>query len=348
VSLGPLITWKVLSLLLEHTRRQSALDFRFWIHVDNVRIAGKDQATCDAATNLFLSMCRAAGLQIEEEDNSTYLGAEYNYRDDTVRPSALSVDKLLASKLCLTDPAATIAQLRELFSRCIYLSRIMRLPLAAYYNLFKFARRRFNRPEGDLAHVWPSLIPEWTGWIETLSSRTWTHHPSSAPSAQFILFTDASLTGMGAILCNQATGAIYEYAQRWSSPMLPSQINELEARAVAIAARQFASTLSEASSLLLVVDNSSTRYALSKGSAAAFLLNQAVRAALTVLPAAVDIRIAYIPSARNPADPLSRGEQGLSSTTLSACGLVAADWAAPTSLRLRTARRCSTTLRTSC
>jgi len=46
---------------------------------------------------------------------------------------------------------------------------------------------------------------------------------------------------------------------------------------------------------------------IKKGSAQAFLLNNAVRRVLKHLPGHVDIRVAWIDSKSNPADAISRG-----------------------------------------
>ena len=133
-------------------------------------------------------------------------------------------------------------------------------------------------------------------------------------------------------------GSVYELAGKWQTTRNSSEINTLEATAVGIAAERFSPLLSEAKSLAVVVDNTSTLYALKKGSAASGVLNEAAMTALKHLPRDIPVRTMYIPSALNPGGPSSRGREVSLVDLWSACGLVAE--ARPrSSLRVATAGR---------
>ena len=120
-----------------------------------------------------------------------------------------------------------------------------------------------------------------------------------------------------------------------------SHINELEAEAVSIAVKALLPpSLPPHTSIHLVVDNTSTAYALKKGPAASFLLNSAVRKALQNIPRTATIEVTYIPSALNPVDNLSRGKTNNSSELTSVCGLVAGTWSDRSSLKDRACALC--------
>jgi hypothetical protein len=136
----------------------------------------------------------------------------------------------------------------------------------------------------------------------------------------YTLFTDASLTGFGAVLLRDADGFIDTYAGKWNKSYSSGDINVLEMKALASAAAHWP-ILSQASSLSVVMDNTSCTSTLKKGSAYSWSLNKALRDALRLLPADVPITIGYITSTLNPADALSRGFHFSAAAPLPAMGL---------------------------
>jgi hypothetical protein len=220
------------------------------------------------------------------------------------------------------------------------------MPLGIYYNVFKYMRRRLSQLSDDSSAettVWGSIVTEWKDWVQALVAAAWTFHPPESQALDTVLFTDASLSGYGAILTT-ASGSVLEFGGSWSNGHSSHEINSLEAEAVFKAASHFKEQLRAAKSITLVVDNTSTQYALRKGSAACGILNNAVTRALGALPRDIPIRVLYIPSASNPADPISRGSELSLVDLRSACGLVAVG-SPVSSLRVCTAGR-SATLRT--
>ena len=118
----------------------------------------------------------AAGLQQREEPNSTFLGMEFDFTNrhgDTfpVRPSDKTRSVIAAqAHIVENNKLQQFGALRELFSRCIYAARILRLPLARYYAVFKFFRRHFSRDTQPRTYVavWACILPLWQKWIEDI------------------------------------------------------------------------------------------------------------------------------------------------------------------------------------
>ena len=277
-----------------------------------------------------------------EQDPTIFLGVSYAYDSAQVSLPGIQLQKLTTSaQKVLHGTTTTLGAIREFLSRLIYASRILRIPLALYFAVFKFARRRFSvlasAPNSTSTTVWPSVIREWNEWLQLVQKNKPVTHPLSQKNPTFILFTDASLHGAGALLFNVEQGWVKEFSTKWHETFCSNSINELEATAVFLAASHFRDDLSGAAAILLVVDNTSCQYALKKGSSSSFLLNKEVKNALGSLPAGSDIRIAYIQSKANPADGPSRGINFSLGELSSACGLVAEDWPKQSSLRVSVA-----------
>lgn len=312
-------------------------ELEWWVHVDNIRIASASEEITSAAAGLFKQLCAKYKITISEDPSTPFLGMDFNYDSNPVR---VRVKEDTITAIQTWGPTTTFGAFREWLSRCIYASRIQRIPLAGMYTTMKYARRIFatatanDWSEDHAITLWPCIHEEVRAWIRTLSARPWTTHHASESRPESVVFTDASTHGWGAILVDTKDASIHSAGGRWSTPKSAAQINELECQAVRNAAAHFRARLAHARAIHIVVDNSSTQYALRKGSAHAFLLNDALQRTLQTLPDC-DIRVSYIPSGNNPADAVSRQQQLSESAVWSACGLVAGGWlAGKTALRV--------------
>jgi len=162
--------------------------------------------------------------------------------------------------------------------------------------------------ENNPVDIWPSIRDELTQWIRIVLSNPWTPVVQDANTPHdFVLATDASLTGYGAVLFEECSGKIWEVAGKWATRGAPKKINEMEARAVSEAIRACADII-RGGHLLLLVDNTSTRATLHRGSAHAYLLNAAIGEAVSGLLPRQSCKVAYIATNANPADAPSRGK----------------------------------------
>jgi hypothetical protein len=339
VSFAPDLLEALLDVLLAAAAADAPGDVAVHRHVDNIRFLSVDAAATTRRAAAFDELVRSVGGQVDVVADNDFLGAAPNYSTGTVQVTQRILAKIREGAAAVLDaPQCRMGDFRAFLSRCVFASRVLRLPLAEFFGVFKCARRRFAafNDNSDIITVWPTAITEWRRWVATIGSNTPVAHPLRPTRPTVTLSTDASITGYGAVLVDEA-GGVRSLGAQWPEAHTSSEINELEARAVAAAAR--ALVPQNAKAIHLVVDNTSVSYALKKGSAAAYLLNCAVRDALVELPRDCDIQVSYIASEKNPADSLSRGGELAPEALRPACGEVAEDWTAGRTLRVRTAGR---------
>ena len=103
---------------------------------------------------------------------------------------------------------------------------------------------------------------------------------------------------------------MYEHGRKWGSAFQSKEINFLEAEglclAVQFAQKQFPN-FSE-SPCLLLVDNTAVKSTARKGYAAEEQLNNFIDRLQYLLRDSAETRVAYVPTALNPADAPSRGK----------------------------------------
>ena len=159
--------------------------------------------------------------------------------------------------------------------------------------------------EDSVLDIWPSVLPELRTWVARILSNPWTPAiPDDNTPHQFVLASDASLRGYGGVLFDEVSGSVWEVAGRWERER--STHTEIKQS-------------SKGAPLLLLVDNPSTRATLKGGSAYAYLLNDAIREALSTFSASQKVTVAYVTTEENPADGPSRGDH-VSSQLASALG----------------------------
>ena len=290
-------------------------------YIDNVRFAGKPE-NVNKAFAKFLSNCKFVNSTVNSEKENAlhqqgvFLGLETNYQTAEVKIAAKTLEKIKLWTDGLADPLLQLDHVVALVSSLFYASRALRLPLAEFYPVIKFYRRRMSMlAKGQIslsspAVIWPSVRPTLSRWISLVMLNSPTRHPPHDFSLDLVLFTDASTTGWGGLLFDEKRGTFHTAAGSWGSTQEARDINFLEARALALSIDAFYSKLSSRNvqSLLIVIDNTALKHTLTSGSAHSFKLNEEIRKILPRLPK-VNVRVSYIASASNPADPLSRGKK---------------------------------------
>ena len=162
------------------------------------------------------------------------------------------------------------------------------------------------------ANIWDCAKNDLKRWITMALINQWTSHPKFGGKVEYVLATDASLYGWGAVLFIESTGEIHILGGKWDKKYGSAEINELEAKAVGLALQGFKKYIDQTAvkTFLILVDNTASMYALKKGRSKAWELNAAVLFTLEQLPKDAAVHVAYIDSNTNKElgpDLISRG-----------------------------------------
>ena len=295
-------------------------DTRHTVFVDNVRYAG-DEPTVTQAMDSFEARCRQHNVSYTLDTPghlSDFLGQLTNFVDKTVALGEKTVNKL---KEWLPLPATfTRSEAETLLGLLTWASRVARYEIPRAYGAIKFLRRTASRTTDDAVPTWASVRPYLARWIKTLI------HTSFVPikiadelnKRHSTLFSDSSLAGLGGVLVTP-DGAIATNTGRWTNDPQPAHINELEAKAVAINLEHFASVIPQDAPLLILIDNTTTMYAMKRGSSqAALLTKEILRIQAACRSLNIPIYVDYIATSLNVADGLSRGREFFASNAQAA------------------------------
>lgn len=296
-------------------------------YIDNVRFVDDNTTKLAHTVWSFFADCQAIGITINElqqpdqvlgliRSSGEYLGIHFDYLAKTVKLAEKSITKLKAALVEIRDPEVSTDKCRQILSLLLWASQVLHLDLAPRYHIFKFVRRRLSTSADTQrpAKIWPSIIQDWISWLTTCIHNapfTPIHPDATDPNGRdFTMFTDASLTGWGAIIIDHRSCTISIAGERWSDEVLshsPS-INVLEMYALQRACIRFQETLSNAT-VRIYVDNTSTLHlASSRSTSSGYALNTAASVLRQTLQRLniITTDILYIASNSNPADAPSR------------------------------------------
>ena len=147
-----------------------------------------------------------------------------------------------------------------------------------FFHILKFYRRRTSQfareltALGDSARVWPSLCSDLDRLVNTIATKVEPDAPCLG-NASFVLCTDASDTGFGAILFD-SDGAWKMFNGRWNI----NEIHEIIAVKELLAILKAIEHWQIASSFHLLCDNTIALAALAKGYSPHFCINAVVSA----------------------------------------------------------------------
>ena len=174
------------------------------VHIDNVRILNDCKDTLMTDVSTMLSNAQRLGIILNVcsiSDSYDFLGVHYLHRNDgtVVTIAEKTRQKILAAEL---NNAISMRCFIGTFSRLVFCSWVLRLPLHRYYIIYKFLRRRAqqNCVLDEPANVWHSLWPALGAWIsEVVSSAPVVVRPTPLQHLTPTIITDASEVGWGAI-----------------------------------------------------------------------------------------------------------------------------------------------------
>ena len=287
------------------------------VWIDNIRLCGSHDDAMRAAAKLdeAASQLRVTWKPSDSLTNCTqyeFLGAAWNHDD-----SSISLSVKLQGKIPLLCPETMrVSEMESTIGRLVNAAGILQIPLGTFYPAMKWYRRIQNKiGRGVLTRADCIIVPKLAryslgAWLD--AARTTTFFPREKlqqASGEATLVTDASLYGFGGILISPLQ-EIFVVGGKWICPQIPDSINELEASAVLIALHQFQGVWPSINvrQLNIVVDNTSVRDTLAKGSSKSERLNRIILMILnTIKDIGFMVTIRYIPTDLNPSDSISRG-----------------------------------------
>ena len=285
-------------------------EVRTFAHVDNVRFLARSPAVAAEAQELFIRLAARCGMKCSVTDPQIFLGMKWNYTTATVQLTQKSLDRLTEGETVMQHGNdCTFRQYYTFFCRLLNYSRILRYPLATIYQLMKFTRKRLSTLQNAdcPTKLWACLQPLLKSWITTLRANNPTRHTHDSVQSDTVMFTDASLSGWGAVIIIGTR--VYECQGRWPGIHTPKDIARLEIQAIAQALTHCINTnLHLPPHLLIAVDSTTAANVIHKGHSLAFTCNSALMQVYQCLHALniQTLAIAYIHTAQNPADELSR------------------------------------------
>lgn len=280
--------------------------------IDNIRLIGA-RGLVITELKVVYARALAAGLTFNEsleeavENISgayTFLGVQYDHGQSSVALTQKNLDKL---RRCLSEVGGSPSwwTVQSIFSLAGWCSRVLGFPLANVFWLIKFLRRRTQAGwrDSDPARIWPSTLNLWSRWLQELLENRPRRIVDAPPSAP-VLFSDASLSGWGAVCVGIgiriAAGA---WPQRILSCAPP--IAELEARALLAGLTAFGAEEGSLPQVHVRLDNTTIIGSLRRTCSRSFFINDIVGRILALPCTLLSCR--YVESALNPADGLSRG-----------------------------------------
>ena len=217
-----------------------------------------------------------------------------------------------ASKV--VDGRMKVGELAEGFGVMFNASMTLRTDLAKYYFAIKTYRRMMSKwsrgltGPHEIIELPTSAKQELESWMTALLENEPATPPNPDEVSSFVMFSDATPDGWGAVLVDMTRAMVYSTGARWEKKN-HSHINEREAEAVLQGMKAF--PMIEGCRVDFVIDNTSAIGALKKGYSRSLSLNRIVSRVKEysdtkrIEPG----NITYVRSAMNVADGVSRGDR---------------------------------------
>jgi hypothetical protein len=279
------------------------------VYIDNVLAVGSLEFCSSFATH-FVAACETLHITLNKEPSNhpstriPFCGQILDLVAKTASLGPKSIAKLneLSTWSQQIDPTTPITM--ETFAATIgvllFATRVLRVRPGNFYYLLKCYRRRCAScsDQRDSTTLWLCAITDLRRWIKLLLGTTAVNVPKSDSSTSWVLISDASKSGCGALLFDPV-GNVLVYQHRWTGKHARMHINEQEAIAVSLAAEHFAPVVGNAPAILFV-DNSSVSSSVTNGMSRNFFINIVTQAPINFTA------VTLLKSKDNPADPISR------------------------------------------
>jgi hypothetical protein len=318
LSIAPELMQIVLRILAKaatsHSEAHSTTTLCF---VDNVIVFGPPSQVDRWATS-FQNLCSRASVTLNVEaandlhQRGTFCGRGFDLSTGCTFIPEKTKEKLHdLLPILYSQSILSTNDLASIFGSLIYSSRNVGLPLCQYYypmKMFRVFSSKFRHDRNcPQFRLWESARRPMISWVFALlecGDIDVSDMLSLCSSSDAIIFTDATLTGFGAVLL-LPDGSVRTLGREFhlSPHRRPPSINELELRAARYALAHW-NDLLIGRHVFLGIDNTSALHALRSGNSRSYHLAQE---ATRITTSAASLSLSYVTSISNPADELSRG-----------------------------------------
>jgi len=209
------------------------------VYIDNVRFLGDNRADVIKAAATFITRSREVNATINEvpdlgEDATAaatrlvcsegdFLGVHFDYVNKTVKVTQKTVAKLQALREVFVSGKPTYRNFLALFGLLFFSQQVMRLTPASHYyalKLYSETARSLQENPGLLESPFkcvPSRMKEVLSWVDSAiaNEAVVVNRKRDPGEARYVLVTDASKRGWGAVLLDQITGQVFIRHGRW-------------------------------------------------------------------------------------------------------------------------------------
>jgi hypothetical protein len=162
----------------------------------------------------------------------TFLGVHFDHSIHAVQLGPKILAKLQQQRI---TSASSMSEVESAIGRLMHASAVMKVNLAKYYYTFKLVRRRMsllNRgrlSRADQCSLPESAVKELEEWTEACrSSKPRIISRCPPTSHRYVLFTDSTMEGWGAVFVDTHLALVRVAGGRWTSR--PPNINAAELR----------------------------------------------------------------------------------------------------------------------
>jgi len=303
-------------------------------NVDNVRFAGDEEAVRKVAEQFF-TICQAANVTVTPPKEETkamwdakkhqWLGAIYDLKNRQMSLTEKTLKKIRTNWEARSE--WTLRHLAAHFSLLFWATRIIKLQVCEKFNAMKTYRwlaqkiqqaaDKGNSPssQADLDAIWETKAKLPKTALRELE--TWTHEALHNIPATIVkhpmehtIFVDASRYKWGAVCWDHNTNEVAIISRRWDRTTQQQGMEhstKAEPLALTRALRTYLEGKPQRTTVRVYTDSITAKAAHSKGYAADYMINSAVRTIKRTLPE-VQLEIFHIKGEDNPADAPSRGK----------------------------------------
>lgn len=286
------------------------------VWIDNILFSGSEEKV-KRASAAFLKTVEDVGATLNL-DECTECSRAVNFIGMTLNFEECSVDLAPKNRKKIEEMDFTagnrmrIADIETATARLMYASSVLGVRLAKHYYAIKFLRRKLSElnretaQRSDVVTIPASSLEAFRRWHAEVKGASARKLPSMGGRKRFTLWTDASLTGWGAVLIDESTQRVAIVAGRWSEEEAMQHINVLEAKAITLALERF--EVIDNAIIQPKVDNTSVMGSLRKGMSNSADLSECIAKVdnITASKNIILLRPQYVKSADNLADYWSR------------------------------------------